>query len=191
MLTSDAVIAAIPGVHVIRTGWFADEYKPDYPANAAKPASFGSATLSQSFAGVPVTLHVLGAGCSAAHVVVQAGDAVFVGDLINPDNHAWLELGTIDAWLERLEEIRRMKPTRVFPGRGKPGGVELIENQASYLRFVQKTVRDAQPNGALGQFRKLLLQRTIEAAYPKLGYALFMRDGLEKIWEIEARKSGK
>ena len=145
VLTSDAVAAAIPSVHVIRTGWFAEEYKPDYPATAAKPTSVGNATLSQTLAGVPVTLHVLGPGCSAAHVVVQAGDAVFVGDLINPENHAWLELGTIDAWLDRLEDIRKMKPTRVFPGRGKPGGVELIENQAAYLRFVQKTVREASP----------------------------------------------
>jgi glyoxylase-like metal-dependent hydrolase (beta-lactamase superfamily II) len=191
VLTTDAVIAAIPGVHVIRTGWFAEEFKPDYPANAAKPATFGNATVQQTFAGVPITLHALGPGCSAAHVVVQAGDAVFVGDLINPDNHAWLELGTIDAWLARLEEIRNMKPTRVFPGRGKPGGVELIDNQAAYLRLVQKTVRDAAPSGTLSFIRKLRLQSTIESAYPKLGYNLFMRDGLEKVWEIEARKSGK
>lgn len=191
VLTSDAVLAAIPAVHVIRTGWFAEEYKPDYPANAAKPTPLGNATLTQTLAGVPVTLHALGPGCSAAHVVVQVGDAVFVGDLINPENHAWLELGVIDAWLDRLEEIRKMKPTRVFPGRGKPGGVELIESQATYLRFVQKTVRDAQPTGAPSMFRKLLLQRTIESAYPKLGYALFMRDGLERVWEIEARKAIK
>jgi glyoxylase-like metal-dependent hydrolase (beta-lactamase superfamily II) len=191
VLTSDAVFAAIPGVHAIRTGWFAEEFKPDYPARAATPASFGNATLTQTFPGVAVTLHALGPACSAAHVVVQAGDAVFVGDLINPENHAWLELGTIDAWLDRLEDIRKMKPTRVYPGRGKPGGVELIEQQAAYLRFVQKTVRDAEPTGSLGFIRKLRLQSTIESAYPKLGYPLFMRDGLEKVWEIEARKRGK
>jgi glyoxylase-like metal-dependent hydrolase (beta-lactamase superfamily II) len=191
VLSSEAVIAAIPAVHIIRTGWFAEEFKPDYPAAAAKPESFGNASATRAFAGVNVTLHTLGPGCSAAHVVVQAGDAVFVGDLINPENHAWLELGMIDAWLARLEDIRKMKPTRVFPGRGKPGGVELIEQQAAYLRFVQKAVRDAEPRGTLGMFRKLRLQSAIESAYPKLGYPLFMRDGLEKVWEIEAGKGGK
>jgi glyoxylase-like metal-dependent hydrolase (beta-lactamase superfamily II) len=191
VLSSDAVIAAIPGVHIIRTGWFAEEFKPDYPAAAAKPESFGNASATRAFAGVSVTLHTLGPGCSAAHVVVQAGDAVFVGDLINPENHAWLELGMIDAWLARLEDIRKMKPALVFPGRGKPGGVELIEQQAAYLRFVQKAVRDAEPRGLLGMFRKLRLQSAIESAYPKLGYPLFMRDGLEKVWEIEAGKGGK
>jgi glyoxylase-like metal-dependent hydrolase (beta-lactamase superfamily II) len=191
VLSSDGVIAAIPGVHVIRTGWFAEEYKPDYPANAAKPESFGNKTLSQTLAGIPVTLHAMGPGCSAAHVVAQVGDAVFVGDLINPENHAWLELGTIDAWLDRLEEIRKLAPKRIFPGRGKPGGVELIDGQVAYLRFVQKTVRDAQPSGSLSYFRKWRMQSVIENTYPTLGYKLFMRDGLEKVWAIEAAKQGK
>jgi hypothetical protein len=56
---------------------------------------------------------------------------------------------------------------------------------------LQKTVRDAAPSGTLSFIRKLRLQSTIESAYPKLGYNLFMRDGLKKVWEIEARKGGK
>ncbi len=188
VLTSDAVIAAIPAVHVIRTSWFAEEFKPDYPIKAAQPESFGNKTISQTVAGIPVTLHVMGPGCSAAHVVVQVADAVFVGDLINPENHAWLELGTIDPWLDRLEDIRKLGATRIYPGRGQPGGVELIDKQVAYLRFVQKTVRDAKPSGALGFFRKWQLQSTIESAYPSLGYKLFMREGLEKVWAVEAAK---
>jgi hypothetical protein len=66
-----------------------------------------------------------------------------------------------------------------------------IDNQAAYLRFVQKTVRDAQPSGSLRFILRLRLQSTIESARPKLGYNLFMRDGLEKVWEIEARKGEK
>jgi hypothetical protein len=81
----------------------------------------------------------------------------------------------------RYPRIRCCKPRLQIP----------IDNQAAYLRFVQKTVHEAQPSGALGFIRKLRLQSAIESAYPKLGYALFMRDGLEKVWEIEARKSGK
>jgi glyoxylase-like metal-dependent hydrolase (beta-lactamase superfamily II) len=120
--TSAQVLSHVPAVHAIRLGWFADEYKPDYPAEAAKPTSFGDRTQSVVWAGVPLTLHVMGPGCSAAHVVAQSGDDVFVGDLVNPDNHAWLELGTIDDWLQRLNEISAMQPKRVFPGRGQPGG---------------------------------------------------------------------
>jgi glyoxylase-like metal-dependent hydrolase (beta-lactamase superfamily II) len=191
VFTSQAVLAAIPGVHTIRTSWFANEYKPDYPQAAARPESFGAQTQSVQWAGVPLTLHVLGAGCSAAHVVLQAGDAVFVGDLVNPENHAWLELGTIDAWLARLEEIKALAPRRVYPGRGQPGGPELLEKQATYLRFVQQLVRSAEPSGSLGWWRKLQLQQRIEASYPSLGYPGFMRDGLAAVWAEEAALRAK
>jgi Metallo-beta-lactamase superfamily len=187
--TSAPVAAAIPAVHVIRTGWFAEDYQPDYPKAAAEPLSFGGQTTRVAWADLPMTLHVMGPGCSAAHVVAQVGDAVFVGDLVNPENHAWLELGTIDAWLARLDEIKALNPSRVFPGRGKPGGLEIVDQQAAYLRFVQQVVREAEPTGSLGWVRKLLLQRRIEAAYPQLGYPIFMRDGLAAVWAQEASKA--
>jgi glyoxylase-like metal-dependent hydrolase (beta-lactamase superfamily II) len=186
--TSAQVASAIPGVHTIRLGWFAEDFKPDYPQDAAKPTSFGDRTQEVDWGGIKIKLHVLGAGASAAHVVAQAGDAVFVGDLVNIENHAWLELGTIDEWLRRLEEIKAMGAQRVFPGRGKPGGAELLDQQAQYLRFVQKLVQAEQPSGELGWLTKLKLQRAIELQYPKLGYALFMRDGLPAVWRNEAAK---
>jgi glyoxylase-like metal-dependent hydrolase (beta-lactamase superfamily II) len=186
--TSKQVLSAIPGVHTIRLGWFAEEYKPDYPAIAAQPTVFGDRTQEVDWGGVKIKLHVLGAGASAAHVVAQVGDAVFAGDLINPDNHAWLELGMIDEWLLCLAEIKALGAQRIFPGRGKAGGTELIDKQVNYLKFVQKTIQAEQPSGTLGLFTKLKLQRTIEQEYPQLTYALFMRDGLAAAWDNEARK---
>jgi glyoxylase-like metal-dependent hydrolase (beta-lactamase superfamily II) len=191
VLTSEQVVAQIPAVHQIRLGWFADEFKPDYPKDAAKPQTFGDRTTEVDWSGVKLKLHVLGPGCSAAHVVVQHGDAAFVGDLVNPDNHAWLELGTIDEWLKRLEEIRAMGITRVYPGRGKPGGVELLDKQAEYLRHVQALVVAEQPQGTLGWFAKLKLQREIEKKYPSLQYPGFMRDGLAEVWRVEAGKKAR
>jgi glyoxylase-like metal-dependent hydrolase (beta-lactamase superfamily II) len=186
--TSRQVANAIPAVHTIRLGWFADEFKPDYPLDAAKPTVFGDSTQEVNWGGTPIKLHVMGPGASAAHVVAQVGDAVFVGDLVNVENHAWLELGTIDDWLQRLDEIKAMGAQRVFPGRGKPGGTELLEQQAQYLRLVQKLVQAEQPSGELGWLTKLKLQRAVEQQYPTLGYALFMRDGLPAVWRNEAAK---
>jgi glyoxylase-like metal-dependent hydrolase (beta-lactamase superfamily II) len=192
VLTSAQVAQLIPAVHDIRWGWFGAEFAPDYPKDAAQPSIFGSTTVQLTFAGLPVTLHVLGKGASAAHVVAQYRDHVFVGDLINPQNHAWLELGLIGPWLQRLEDIRGMKPGRIYPGRGKVGGVELIEQQASYLRKVQTWVREhlparaEGPAGRMSWWTKSRLQSQIESAYPGLGYPLFMRDGLEAVWQTEA-----
>jgi glyoxylase-like metal-dependent hydrolase (beta-lactamase superfamily II) len=190
--TSAQVLREIPAVHRIRLGWFADDFKPDYPAQAAQPQAFGASSQVVSWAGLTVQLHVLGAGCSAAHVVAQAttteGNSVFVGDLVNPNNHAWLELGRIDDWLQRLADIQALRPDRVYPGRGAPGGPELLAQQAEYLRFVQNLVQAQQPRGSLGWFTKLRLQNAIEQRYPQLGYPGFMRDGLAAVWAVEATK---
>ena len=188
VMTSTQVAEQIPAVHSIRLGWFADEYKPDYPREAAQPASFGDRSQQVDWSGLKIKLHVLGPGSSAAHVVAQVDDAVFVGDLINVDNHAWLELGRIDDWLRRLDEIRDMKPARIFPGRGKPGGPELIDRQSEYLRFVQRLVQAERPGGSLGWFTKLRLQSVIEQQYPALGYPIFMRGGLAAVWREEVAK---
>jgi hypothetical protein len=128
---------------------------------------------------------VLGPGTSGAHVVAQFRDQVFVGDLINPTNHAWLELGLIGDWLTRLEDIRAMKPAKIHPGRGASGGVAMIDAQAAYLKQVRAWIREALQPGELGWFTKLRLERKVEAAYPSLGYPIFMRDGLAAVWKTE------
>jgi glyoxylase-like metal-dependent hydrolase (beta-lactamase superfamily II) len=182
VITSAQVAALIPAVHNIRWGWFGEEFAPDYPREAAKPEVFGDRSFELNVEGLVIKLHVLGKGASGAHVVAQYQSMVFVGDLINPDNHAWLELGFIGDWLSRLDDIRAMKPLKIYPGRGVIGGIELVESQATYLKLVRKSVREVLASGELGWFRKQLLQRKIEAAYPNLGYALFMRDGLPAVW---------
>jgi glyoxylase-like metal-dependent hydrolase (beta-lactamase superfamily II) len=189
VMTAEQVKKLIPAVHEIRWEWFGKEYAPDYPRDAAKPDVFGDKTVTMSVAGVPLTLHVLGKGASGAHVVVQHRDAVYVGDLVNPENHAWLELGYIDEWLARLEEIGSLRPRRIMPGRGKPGGVELLTKQAEYLKFVQKWVRAQNPRGNLDWVTKLLLQRKVEQQYPELGFPIFMRDGLAALWRQEAERA--
>lgn len=190
VVTSRQVAELIPAVHDIRWGWFGEEYAPDYPRNAAKPDVFGDGTTTLSAGGISVTAHVLGRGASGAHLVVQAKDHVFVGDLINPDNHAWLELGLIDDWLSRLADIKRMSPGVVHPGRGKSGTTALIDRQAAYLKDVQRRVQLRTPAGELSWWRKFWLQREIESAYPQLVYPIFMRDGLAAVWREEARKGG-
>jgi glyoxylase-like metal-dependent hydrolase (beta-lactamase superfamily II) len=188
VLASRQTIELIPAVHEIRLGWFFEEYSPDYPKFAAKPAEFGAKTMEMTLAGLNLTLHVLGKGASGAHVVVQYKSSLFVGDLINPTNHAWLELGYVSEWINRLNELKALGADKIYPGRGAAGGAELITNQANYLSNVRTWVRTEKQNSnakELGFFTKLKLQSKIEDAYPQLGYKLFMRDGLAAVWKNE------
>jgi glyoxylase-like metal-dependent hydrolase (beta-lactamase superfamily II) len=185
VITAKQVADLIPAVHTIRWDWFGKEYAPDYPRDAAKPDVFGDKTVELTLAGLPIKLHVLGKGASGAHVVAQYRDQVFVGDLINPSNHAWLELGLIGDWLTRLEEIRAMQPAKIHPGRGASGDIKMIDTQAAYLKQVRAWIREAIEPGDLGRFTKFRLERKIEAAYPNLVYPIFMRDGLAAVWKVE------
>lgn len=175
VITSAQIAALIPAVHTLRHGWFASRYPNEYPDEAPAPEVFGDATTTLPIAGTEITLHVLGAGCSEAHVVVQWRDHVFVGDLVANESHSWLELGRVDEWRERLREIEAMAPRHVHPGRGPSGGVELLREERAYIDSVVEIVR-ANPDAEIPA-----LAAQIEERYPGYGYPVFLRVGLPAV----------
>jgi glyoxylase-like metal-dependent hydrolase (beta-lactamase superfamily II) len=189
VITSEQVKARIPEIHKIRLEWFYKSYQPDYPKEAPSPDVFGSETTRMSVAGVPLTLHVLaGPGCSKTHVIVQAEDHVFVGDLVANGSHSWLEFGFLDEWQARLNEIRAMQPKHVHPGRGKSGGVELLDAQSQYLKRVTDWVVAEKPRGRLGFWTKSKIQSKIFSTYPEYHFTLFVSDALPEVWRVYAEK---
>jgi len=182
VITSHQVAELIEPIHRIRLAWYYDDFKPDYPKELPRPEVFGDDTRPLRESGLDLTLHVLGAGCSAAHVVAQAGDAIFVGDLVPSRGHAWLEFALFDDWLQRLDELAAMKPKRIYVGRGEPGGPELIDATREYLRHVRSIVLAAKPSGELGWFRRWRLKSEIVAAYPNYDWDGFVWESLPTIW---------
>jgi glyoxylase-like metal-dependent hydrolase (beta-lactamase superfamily II) len=182
VVTSEQVRALIPEVHKKRTSWFYERYKPDYPRETPDPESFGAQTTELEAGGVKVTAHVLGPGCSGAHVAVEFDGHLFVGDLIANQNHAWLELGLIDAWKQRIEELKALHPKFVHPGRGPTGGPELLDAQAAYLDRVVALVKAESPNGDPNPAAVERVEKALEAEYPNYGYAHFLELGLPAVW---------
>jgi glyoxylase-like metal-dependent hydrolase (beta-lactamase superfamily II) len=189
VVTSAQVLAEIPEVHAIRTRAFYERYKPDYPKELPQPESFGDKDQEISAGGVTVKARLLGPGCSDAHVVVEYDGHAFVGDLVGNGNHAWLEIGEVEAWLARLGEIAADKPRFVHPGRGATGGPELLEAQASYLRRVLEEVAKENPvmpppPGAIERVKERIVK-----AYPDLDYAVFLDVGMATVWRKQAEKA--
>src|SRR4051812_41269502 len=123
VVTSEQVRALIPEVHKDRHHWFYDRFKPDYPDEVPLPDSFGDKTRELDVAGLKLIARVLGGpGCSGAHVAVEWDRHLFTGDLVTNLNHSWLEIGEVDAWLERMHELQSLQPKAVHPGRGPSGG---------------------------------------------------------------------
>jgi glyoxylase-like metal-dependent hydrolase (beta-lactamase superfamily II) len=194
VVTSEQVKKVMPEVHEKRVRAFYDRYQPDYPKDLPNPDTFGDATTEMTVAGgVKLRLHVMGAGCSEAHVVVERPDTrdLFVGDLVANQTHSWLEIGKTDEWLKRIGELKKLAPSRVFPGRGQPGGAALLDAEDAYLKKVIAIVAAEKPTmppneGAFERVRKKIVD-----AYPSYGYPVFLEIGLPAEWERQAKPTKK
>lgn len=193
VVTSSQVRAAIPSVFKQRTEAFQSRYAPDWPVATPAPESFGDRTTDLEAGGTRVRVHVLGAGCSDAHVVVEwdgdDGKHAFVGDLVGNRTHSWLELGKTDEWLARLAEIRALKPAHVHPGRGDSGGPELLDAQDKYIRDVVAAVVTEKPVMPMPAGARERVKSKIVALYPQYDFEVFLDLGLPAVWEHEAKRT--
>jgi glyoxylase-like metal-dependent hydrolase (beta-lactamase superfamily II) len=194
VVTSAQVRALIPAIHEKRKAAFYDRYAPDYPADFTLPDSFGDKTTELSAGGLTVKAHVLGAGCSEAHVVLEFEGHIFPGDLVASGSHSWLEIGRTDEWLKRIAELKALAPQFVHPGRGLTGDERLLAAQECYLKEVMAFVAAKKPrltaDGKLDEAADKALDRVkakLEARYPGYRYPVFLDIGLPAEWRRQAR----
>jgi glyoxylase-like metal-dependent hydrolase (beta-lactamase superfamily II) len=185
VVTSAQVLARIPAVHQLRTEWFYERYKPDYPVEQPKPESFGDHTTELSAGGITVKAHVLGAGCSEAHVAVEFDQNLFVGDLVTIGFHSWLELGLLPEWVKRMDELAALKPKYVRTGRGGSGAADLLTREKEYLQTVIQVVRNRklrQRNAPYSDEIGESVANEIFRRYPSYDYPIFVENGMEAVW---------
>lgn len=191
VVTSAQVRALIPAIHKKRLAAFYDRYKPDYPQEVTLPDSFGDQTTELEAGGVKVKAHVLGPGCSEAHVAVEWNGHLFVGDLVGSGAHSWLEIGRTDEWLKRLGELKAWKPEFVHPGRGPSGDERLLRQEENYLNFVISAVAAEKPSPAItGDALDKALSRVrsrIEDHFLGYRFAVFLEIGLPAEWKRQAQ----
>jgi glyoxylase-like metal-dependent hydrolase (beta-lactamase superfamily II) len=190
VISSAQVVGKIPAVHTLRKEWFFDRFAPDYPAELPKVEAFGSATQDYDVGGIRLRLHVLGAGCSEAHLAVQFEDHLFVGDLATKGFHSWLELGLLDEWVKRLDELMLLKPKYVHTGRGASGEGDILSREKEYLVAVQEIVsaKKPRPGKVLSKSLAKEIRGEIVARYPAYDYPLFISNGLEALWARMSRR---
>lgn len=189
VVSARQVVERIPEIDRERRVFFAERYAPDYPDHLELPEVFGDSTTTLTAGGVTVTAHVLGAGCSNAHVAVEHDGHVFPGDLVASANHSWLKEADVDAWLQRMDDLRAMRPRRVHPGRGPNGGPELLDAETEYLRRAQRLVADAHPRMPEDAAAIERIQQEIVAAYPGYGFEVFLRLGIPAEWRRQAARA--
>jgi glyoxylase-like metal-dependent hydrolase (beta-lactamase superfamily II) len=175
VVTSDQVRDLIAEVHAKWSPVFSEKYKQGgYPRTLVLPDSVGDSTREIHAAGLTLKAHVLGSGCSPAHVVVEWEGHLFVGDLIANGTHSWFENGRADEWLHRLEELRALHPQWIHPGRGLTGGPELLDQQTEYLRTVVEAVAAERQQGLPHREALARLTEKVTQRYPHYRYPMFL-----------------
>jgi glyoxylase-like metal-dependent hydrolase (beta-lactamase superfamily II) len=187
VVTSQQVLDLIPAVHRLRTGWFYERFKPDYPSAEPKPESFGDHSVDLVAGGIRVKAHVMGPGCSDAHVVVEYDGNAFVGDLVTIGFHSWMELGHVDEWLKRLEEIGEWDVKYIRTGRGGTGEIDALDREVRYLQTVKSVITKyarAHPGKKrLSDADKSALVQAMVDRFPAYDYPKFVENGLDALWE--------
>ena len=100
-------------------------------------------------------------------VHIPERSVVFAGDLLFNGGTPFALMGSVSGWIEVLETVLRPLGARTLvPGHGPVCGPEVIDDVLAYLRFVQRTAREAKAGGLsplqaaravdLGEFKDLL-----------------------------------
>lgn len=97
---------------------------------------------------------------------------LFTGDLVFHGGTPFALSGSPRGWLSALEQMSALRPEVVVPGHGEPGGPELFEPVADYLRFLIDAGERAHARGLtpleaareldLGRFGELMESERIE-----------------------------
>ncbi|MBS2022570.1 MAG: MBL fold metallo-hydrolase [Deltaproteobacteria bacterium] len=199
VVTSAQVRALIPAVFEKRTRAFKSRFEDEWPKDVPLPDSFGDKTTTLEAAGLKLTAHVLGHGCSDAHVVIQwdapprVGDGdpathLFVGDLVANGSHSWLELGHTDEWHQRLDDLAALEPDYIHPGRGPSGDARLLAQEHKYLNEFSAVVATEHPKGALDDATRGRLLEKLDAQFPQHRFGAFLEVGVGAEWARQAAR---
>jgi glyoxylase-like metal-dependent hydrolase (beta-lactamase superfamily II) len=84
---------------------------------------------------------------SLALFLPKTGELI-AGDVVAGGEHLDLTWGRSVQWQDRINELKALQPKLVYPGHGKPGGGELLDQTAAYLKFFHDTVAEKVKPGA-------------------------------------------
>jgi glyoxylase-like metal-dependent hydrolase (beta-lactamase superfamily II) len=112
-----------------------------------RPHMLYSGSMTLDLGGLVVELREFGGGHSRGDqaILVRASLTIlFTGDLVEEGTFGILgdNESHVLPWIDRLEELERIRPDFVVPGHGHLGGQELIATYLAYMKTALRRVRE-------------------------------------------------
>jgi glyoxylase-like metal-dependent hydrolase (beta-lactamase superfamily II) len=157
-----------------RAQW-APTYGEEWPKETAYPNAVVSDGEALEIGGLRLRAHELGPceSASEALYVVEAhdggGPVAFTGDLFYNAHHSYNADGFTAAWLDALDRAPALLAgiDTLYPGHGRPAGLEALDAQRRYQLMLRETVRNlADGQSALSGAAKEQLTARMSAFLP-------------------------
>lgn len=108
---------------------------------------------------------------SMALYLIKSRDMI-LGELVNADEHLDISGGRAVQWQQKLMDLRAIEAQHVYPGHGRPGGPELINQTLEYLSFFIEAIKEKAKPGQPAQIAAADaadVKRKLIARFPKHG----------------------
>ena len=138
-------------------------------AESAAPALTFTDAVTIDAGGVEVRIFHPGHGHTPGDSVVHLpGESLVVtGDLVSNGYHVNFEDASIEGFSRGLERLLVLDAETYVPGHGPPGGREIVEAQAAYVRKIQSLAAKLPPGGDLAaEIRKTFPEHRLEVVLP-------------------------
>jgi glyoxylase-like metal-dependent hydrolase (beta-lactamase superfamily II) len=145
--------------------------------------------------GVKFTVHDLGPGESHRDsywlVTDEKRTIAFIGDVVLNQVHAYVTDGHTAGWLKNIDRLEKelRGASRIHPGHGESGGLELLEGERRYLMEYRATVQSlAQGKPTLTEAQKQELTAHMTTYLPNQKLAFLIALGADPVAaELAAR----